>query len=241
MKPTTALQFSGGKDSLALLTLWRAKLADTLVCWVNTGASYPETLAQMRTLKETVPHFLEITSDQPTQVDREGYPTDLVPLHFTPMGRETVDEPYNKLVRLQDTFRCCSANIWQPLYQAMKANGITTVLRGQKRVDKYKAAYLSGYREDGITYIFPLQNWTDADVFKYLADNNVPLPVHYSRGEKKGHDCWSCTGYLDEDAGRIHNLPRDRREEVMRRLQAISATILYQWKPLAQLLGETNG
>ena len=238
---TTALQFSGGKDSLALLHLWRNKLDRTLVCWVNTGASYPETLKQMRQLKETVPHFLEITSDQPSQVEKDGYPVDLVPLPFTPLGREMVGEPYNKLVRLQDSFRCCSAKIWAPMAQAMKANKITTVLRGQKNSDKYKTTYRSGYVEDGITYIFPLETWTDEQVFEYLKTNNVSLPDHYARGEKKSHDCWSCTGYLDEDAGRIANLPPNKRQEVLLRLDIINAAIQHQAEPLKQILGDNNG
>lgn len=238
MAITTALQFSGGKDSLALLHLWREKLDHTLVCWVNTGASYPETLKQMRQLKETVPHFLEITSDQPAQVEQDGYPVDLVPLHFTPLGREMVADSYNKFFKFQDTFRCCSANIWQPLHQAMKDNGVTTVIRGQKNSDKYKTVYRSGYVEDGIMYIFPLENWTDEDVYAYLRNNNVSLPKHYSKGERKSHDCWSCTGYLDEDAGRIANLPPNRREEVLRRLQVIDNITEYQASPLKQILGK---
>jgi len=233
---TTALQFSGGKDSLALLHLWQAKLARTLVCWVNTGAAYPETVEQMKQVRETVPHFLEITSDQPGDVSVNGYPTDLVPLHFTTQGRSAVVT--NHHYRVQDSFRCCSTNIWWPLHKAVKERGIQTVLRGQKLVDKYKAPYPSGYSEDGVTYIFPLEQWTDEQVFKYLKHHNVNIPEHYLKGEKKSHDCWSCTGYIDEDAGRIANLPHHQREEVMRRLRVINAAIQVQAQPLKQVLGE---
>ena len=234
MKITTALQFSGGKDSLALLHLWREKLDHTLVCWVNTGAAYPDTVRQMFQIAANVPHFLEINSDQPGNVKENGYPTDLVPLHFIPQGRAAVTTERD--YRIQDTFSCCSANIWVPLAQAMKAHGITTVLRGQKNSDKYKAPFKSGYSQDGVTYIFPLEEWTDADVFKYLAENNQALPAHYSRGERKSHDCWNCTGYLDEDAGRIHNLPVAQQTETIRRLRVINAAIKFQAQPLKQIL-----
>lgn len=233
---TTALQFSGGKDSLALLHLWREKLDHTLVCWVNTGAAYHETIRQMNEIQAQVPHFMEINSNQPGDVEVNGYPTDLVPLHFTPQGRLYVDTDIH--YRLQDSFRCCGTNIWLPLHQAMKEQGITTVLRGQKNVDKYKAPYKSGYVEDGITYIFPLENWTDDQVFKYLNDNNIPLPAYYLDNERKSHDCWSCTGYLDEDAGRIANLPTDQRSEVLYRLRQINAAIRVQAKPGNKVLAD---
>jgi phosphoadenosine phosphosulfate reductase len=234
----TALQFSGGKDSLALLHLWREKLDRTLVCWVNTGAAYPETIQQMQKVRDSVPNFLEINSDQPKDVKTNGFPTDLVPLHFTPQGRSAVFTGLH--YRMQDTFSCCSTNIWQPLHQAVVERGITTVLRGQKNVDTYKAPFRSGYSEDGVTYLFPLEDWTDAEVFDYLKQNNVPLPLHYTQGEKKSHDCWNCTGYLDEDAGRIGNLPPDQQNEVINRLIEIDEAIHFAKCPLRGILNKPH-
>jgi phosphoadenosine phosphosulfate reductase len=43
----TALQFSGGKDSLACLHLYREQWPDLLVMWLNTGAVYPEMMDYM--------------------------------------------------------------------------------------------------------------------------------------------------------------------------------------------------
>src|SRR5262245_51882252 len=115
----------------------RHKLDRTLVCWVNTGAAYPTTIAQMEELKKTVPHFLEIKSNQAKQIETDGYPTDLVPLLSTPLGREVVPQSSNRFYKVQDSFRCCGANIWLPLHKAMQENGIKKVIRGQKNTDKY--------------------------------------------------------------------------------------------------------
>mgnify|MGYP001605678147 CR=1 FL=1 len=234
-KITTALQFSGGKDSLTILHLWRHKLDETMVVWVNTGASYPSVIEQMKGIKNTVPNFLEVKTDQPAQIEANGYPTDLVPLHFTVQGRAVRET--DQLYRIQDTFSCCSANIWQPMYQATKQLGVSVVLRGQRDSEKYKNPIRSGYVEAGITYIYPIQEWSEADVFAYLRKNNIPIPEYYAY-EMHSRDCWNCTGYLDEAAGRIASLPPGQREEVIHRLHYINAAIESQAQPLKQILGE---
>ena len=42
-----ALQFSGGKDSLAVLYLCKEWWNKITVVWLNTGSAFPETIAQM--------------------------------------------------------------------------------------------------------------------------------------------------------------------------------------------------
>lgn len=233
MEPKKALQFSGGKDSLVTLHLFRDKLDEILVTWINTGAAYPDTIRQMAELKAQVPHFLEIKSNQPAQIAEWGYPADVVPLHFTLLGRR-VRETKHPYV-LQDTYNCCAANLWKPMQDAMKERGITTIIRGQRISEKYKTWIRSGHVEDGITYIFPLENWSEAQVFAYLRENKIPIPDYYAT-EMHSRDCWNCTGYMDEAAGRIGNLPPLQQKEVLRRLREIDAAVKVEHKYLEDIL-----
>lgn len=231
---TTALQFSGGKDSLAILHLYRDQLDTILVAWVNTGAAYPATIAQMNAIAQTVPHFLEIQSDQPAQIEEYGFPSDVVPLHSTSIGRAWVKS--ETTYRIQDSFNCCAANRWLPMRTVMKERGITKVIHGQRRAEKYTVPITNGIVIDGVEYILPIEDWTDAQVFAYLKENNVSLPDYYAKGEGKSHDCWSCTGYLDEDQSRIRNLPREQYAEVMRRLDTIDEAITLHSVPRKRIL-----
>lgn len=229
----TAIQFSGGKDSLACLYLYREQWNEILVCWVNTGAPYPETVERMREWQSRVPHFLEIKSEQPAQIEKNGYPCDVVPLSYTPMGRGHVKSAGD--FRLQSYFQCCAENIWIPMQLEMKKRGITKIIRGQRKDERRTNGTSSGYVEDGIEYIFPLEDWSEQQVFDYLRLVGAEIPEHYAR-EKTSRDCWDCTAFLDENVERIRNLPDDRRHEVLRRLAVINSAISIEMAPLEEAL-----
>ena len=238
---TTALQYSGGKDSRTILHMHKAHLDDILVTWVNTGASYPAVIKHMKELKAQVPHFLEIKTNQPAQIAAHGFPTDVIPLHLTDVGRACVKKPQGyTTVRLQSTFNCCAKNLWLPMQEAMKRRGITTIIRGQRQAEQYTAPFTDGHIEDGVTYLLPIEGWTDEQVFAYLKANNVPIPDYYLNGEGTSHDCWNCTGYLDTDQGRISNLPETQRLEVVDRLVKIKAAIWQELRPLEVLLAQAD-
>lgn len=197
---TTVLQFSGGKDSLACLYLLKARWDDIIVCWVNTGAAFPETVAFMEEIRTLVPHFHEVRSSQ--NIERDGYPADIVPVSRSTFGQML--EP-SGAQRFQSRYVCCGHALWTPLALAMKELKATTVIRGQKRADRLKAPYESGTVQDNIEYLFPLQEWSDTDVFAYLHERQVVLPRNYAQ-TKSGLDCWNCTAYLSEETGRLDYL-----------------------------------
>lgn len=230
-----ALMFSGGKDSFALLQLWHDKWDETLVIWVNSGAAYPETQEMMNKVKKVVPHFLEIKTNQPQQIEMNGYPSDIVPMTYTNIGQSVSGQ---RQVKIQSAFDCCSANLWQPAANAISLLGIKYVVRGQRKEEMRTSPIQHGEVVNGITYLFPLQDWNEVDVDRYLQVHNIPLPAYYSQGETKSRDCWNCTGYLDEQITRIHNLPELQRNVVLGRLQQIRVAVEHDSKALKSLTKE---
>jgi 3'-phosphoadenosine 5'-phosphosulfate sulfotransferase (PAPS reductase)/FAD synthetase len=209
------LQFSGGKDSLALLYLMEDEWDDLMVMWCNPGAPHASTLALMDKVRRMVPHFIEVKGTQPLFLANVGYPSDIVPVSATIVGRAVEHTKGDVFVSAYD---CCRVNLWQPMHAATKLLGGKHVYRGQKNADGRKSPARDGFVEDGITYHFPLERWSDQDVRDFLGDR---LPHHYTAGEKTSRDCWNCTAYLDENVERITNLPIQQRMFVMGKLATL--------------------
>ena len=222
----TALHFSGGKDSLACLYMYRHRWKDMYVVWVNTGNIYPEMQAYMDKWKEILPHFVEVKTDQQANVKEKGWPVDVLPVNNTPLGGIISGHGGPAMQAYTD---CCASNIWFPLHEATLKLGVTKVIKGQRADDKYKSVARNGTKFQGLTYVMPLQDWTEEDVFKYLSIMEVDLPPGYEEGEKTGRDCWDCTAFLGDNKKRIDNLPDDRKAEIKRRLGIIKKSIDDQW------------
>ena len=196
------LQFSGGKDSLACLYWLRPVWDKTIVLWLNTGDAHPETKAQMDEVRDLVPHFLEVMSDQPLQIEACGVPSDIVPVWNTPLGRQV--RPGQRY-KIQTPFACCHDNIWLPMDKASRATGATCIVRGQRQEEKVRSPVPSGTWIDGVEHVFPLEDWTRQDVLNFLEENHVPLPFHY-RHFDSSLDCQHCTAYAFEGLGRMEFL-----------------------------------
>lgn len=207
----TVLQFSGGKDSLACLYLLEPRWHEITVAWVNTGAAFPEVLELMERVRALVPDFREITSAQ--TIARRGYPVDVLPINATDLGALIEGRSGTTF---QSRYDCCAATLWAPMYRAMKDLGATTVIRGQKRCDRRRSPIADGQVVDGIEYRFPLEGWSDDDVRTYLEERGVPLPRNYAEGMTTGLDCWNCTAYLDENAGRFDYMRAHHPEKLER-------------------------
>ena len=227
----TALHFSGGVDSLACLYLYREQWDQILVCWLNTGAAYPDVVESMRKWQQRLPNFIEVKSDQPAQIAQCGYPADVVPLRYTTIGRAVFQESGFKI---QASHFCCSQNIWQPMHQKMKELGVTRIIRGQRLSDKRSSPARSGYKADGIEVIFPIESWSREQVIDYLRDAGAEIPAYYST-ELTSRDCWDCTAYLDENVERIRHMPERMKSVVIGRLAEIRSAIASEAGPIFSL------
>jgi phosphoadenosine phosphosulfate reductase len=221
----TALLFSGGKDSLACLYLYRDIWDRLPVIWVNTGAVYPEMVEYMDGWKKRLPHFIEVKSDQPSNVAKHGWPVDVLPVRNTALGVSL----YGDAPLMQSYLNCCAENIWFPLHKAILDCGATKAIKGQRGADEHKSTAKDGTTIYGVTYLMPIYDWTDAQVFAFLEDAGAELAPGYRAGEKTGRDCWDCTAYLSDNQRRIENLPEDKRFEIKRRLGIIDQAVREQW------------
>lgn len=204
-----ALQFSGGKDSLATLYFLREHWNKITVYWLNTGAIPPTSVKRMDAIRATVPHFVEILSDQPSDIEANGYPVDILPLRAHNGSRMFEDHDG---IKLQPWMACCANNLWFPMHNKMIKDGITLIIRGQRNDEPRKAVIRNGESMDGFEVYFPLQDWSESRVFQYLKDNDIEIPPNYQY-EMASVDCWNCTAYLYENGGRGAYL-RDHEPEL---------------------------
>lgn len=191
-----ALQFSGGKDSLACLYLMRSYWDRLTVYWLNTGAAFPETVALADQVRAMVPHFVEIAGDQPGVIAQHGIPSDIVPVNHTPIG---IMAGASAGPLIQDRYSCCFKTIMVPIYERMVADGITLIIRGQKNADHLKGTLRSGHVENGVEYLFPIEDWTARQVLDYLREQDAQIPRFYEVMDS-APDCMTCSAYWETGA-----------------------------------------
>lgn len=187
------LAFSGGKDSLACLLLNKERLSEITVFFVNTGKTYPETIKLVEYAKSISKNFVEVIADQQLQNDVHGIPADVVPVNWTLFGQELTCK---KAITIQSYSQCCYENIAMPLHSAIKAHGITHLIRGQRSDEAHRSTAKDGDVYDGITYIHPIETWTSASVLDFLA-RHMEIPAHFNLGHTS-LDCFDCTAYQKE-------------------------------------------
>jgi 3'-phosphoadenosine 5'-phosphosulfate sulfotransferase (PAPS reductase)/FAD synthetase len=222
-----ALQFSGGKDSLALLYLMRPWWDRLCVYWLNTGDAYPETVELMARIRGEVPNFKEIHGNQPAIVGQDGWPSDVVPhLHTTDGNMVFGPTPF----RVQSRLSCCWRSLMLPMFNAMLDDGITLVIRGKRRDEADRTGVESGDTSNGMEVLFPLMEWTAGNVIQYLRNNGIELPRSYGYANSS-LDCMSCTAWLEHRNGDyLQAMYPDRHIEHVRRLGLIREAITEQMR-----------
>lgn len=192
-----ALQFSGGKDSLACLYLFKEQLPNLTVYWCNTGDPYPENLAIIEQVRSWIPNFVEIKSDVKQWRDTNGFPSDLVPARSHFLGIAYGMSP----LKVSNRFDCCMANIMLPMHERMLQDGVDLVIRGTKTSDTGKLP------ADGDTpfyrILLPIRDWSHRQVFQFLKKVGAPHSVLYDyfRGSS-APECLGCTAWWDDGKAR---------------------------------------
>jgi 3'-phosphoadenosine 5'-phosphosulfate sulfotransferase (PAPS reductase)/FAD synthetase len=191
--PRAALQFSGGKDSLALVYLLRPHWDKLTIYHVDTGDLLPEVREIVDMVAAMVPDFRRIETDSDRWMASVGMPSDLVPTTSTPAGL-AIGASQQRIV---DRFDCCAINIMAPMHQRMVEDGVTLVIRGTKRADLARLPHEGGDTGMGYELWLPLLDWSHDDVFAYLKEVGAPICRVYENGVQ-APECATCPAWWSE-------------------------------------------
>jgi 3'-phosphoadenosine 5'-phosphosulfate sulfotransferase (PAPS reductase)/FAD synthetase len=231
-----ALQFSGGKDSLACLYLLRHQLENLTVYWVNPGDTCPETVAVVQAIRPWIPRFVEIRSDVLAWRAKHGDPTDLVPAsaHVLGVAYGMSDVP------LSNRFDCCYANLMHPMHERMLADGVDAVIRGTKLCDtgKVPAEGFTGHYH----VLLPIKHWTHEEVFAYLDEVGAPInPLYEHFKGLSAPECLSCTAWWDDGKAQYLKARHpERAAEYKVSLQRVREALLTHLVDLNQEIGAAS-
>ena len=158
----TALQFSGGRDSLATLFLLETFWDGMTVAWCDSGDSAPELRALMARIGSLVPHFVRVQGRAPATRKLRGDPTP------------------------DDWINCCAQSIWTPMMTWVRENNVRYIVRGTRKVDPV-AWPVPNSEHEGITFLMPIWEWSDEKLAGILAEIRARgfEPVY-------PHDCLTC-------------------------------------------------
>lgn len=189
--PYAALQFSGGKDSLACLYLLRPWWDRITVYWCNPGDPPPELLVLMDQVMQMVPNFAELPGQRQVVEAEFGWPANVVPALNEKFAHQNLANARSPM--LQSPLHCCYRAMMLPMHQAMIERGETLVIRGQRKAEQLRAKTNSGVKADEYELLFPIEDWSDNEVYEFIGRSGAPLLPSY-RASTHGMDCLTCTG-----------------------------------------------
>lgn len=187
-----AVSFSGGKDSLAVVYMLRDQLDRVVLYHIDTGDLMPETRDVVAHVRGFAPHFVHIQGDVLRSIDQFGLPTDLMPHSAHPIG-QMMGEGQPLLSR----YDCCWNNLMRPIYDRIRHDGNTLLIRGTKAIDMVRLPMRSGDTDNEIELFYPLQDWSHAQVFAYLAAVDAPFNRLYSH-HINAPECARCSAWWSE-------------------------------------------
>lgn len=224
-----ALQFSGGKDSLAVAYLLRPYWDRLTFYHLDAGDLLPEVAEVVSDMESRVSRFVRIDTDSRAWALQHGEPSDLAPYTGTLpgmlMGGKT---------RISGRWDCCGHNLWLPMHERLAADGVTLAIRGTKRCDMPRLPATTGDTSMGYELWLPIEDWSHADVFAYLREQGVALPKVY-QDRVQAPECATCPAWWSE--GRASYL-RANHPALFAAYQARLRTVAGEVTPIFETLVE---
>lgn len=226
-----ALSFSGGKDSLACVYLLRDQLHRITIYHLDTGDLLPEVHEIVAHVEKFAPHFVRVKTNVAAWIAQWGMPTDLLPYSSHPLGRAMGQEGAVLVPR----YDCCFNNLMHPIYERIKADGNTLIIRGTKRIDLDKLPADSGPTLDGVELFLPIRDWSHQQVFDYLRSVGAPINRIYDY-VTNSPECARCPAWWNEKrAAYLRAFHPTLFREYAARLRVVGAAIQ---EPLGNLMRE---
>jgi 3'-phosphoadenosine 5'-phosphosulfate sulfotransferase (PAPS reductase)/FAD synthetase len=186
------LLFSGGKDSLALVYLFKPYLGRITLLHVDAGDLLPEMRELVAVVEKSVPHFVRVATDAPAWIAANALPSELVPVRAHPAARAFLRGARHSIVPMVD---CCDHNRWRPMQKALAELAPSLVLNGQRRADE--AILGAGTASVPWETWYPIADWSAADVLAYLTEVEAPVLPFYSY-RPQAPECATCPASWDE-------------------------------------------
>lgn len=223
-----AFQFSGGRDSTAALYLLRPLWGRMKVYHLDTGDQFPETRRVVDEVGRDVP-IERIHSDSRMVREVYGLPSDLVPVDNYEVGRSVS----GRTVRIIGRYECCARSLMAPMHERMLKDGITLIVRGQRDDEFAQPLTRSGFSDDKVELLFPIQHWSAGQVMQYLADHKLPIADYYAAGCAQAPECMGCTAWWSEGRARyLHDRYPAAYEAYQHSLRVIRGEIDRQYDTL---------
>lgn len=182
------VQFSGGKDSMAMVGLVSRLTDHFFPSFMETGIEFPEAVAFAKSTAESLGLKLLISTpadhlgDFFTRLPHFGWPT----IHSTWCNRDLKVRPQKKLLN----------QLYGPgrFYKLVGIRKEESARR--RRMHKAGEFFAEDYQVGTDMLVYPLMNWTGADVLEYLEETGLPTSSLYDKYGVSG--CYWCPFYQEE-------------------------------------------
>ena len=231
-----AFHFSGGRDSTAALYAMRPYWGRMRIYHLDTGDQFPETAQVVAAVERDVGRLARVLSDVHQVRQAFGFASDLVPVDNQDGLGNAVS---GRDIKIISRYECCARTLMLPMHQQMLNDGVTLVVRGQRDAEFSTPLARSGYRDANYELLFPIQDWSDAEVMAYLKQHQLPLAPYYDAGMKQAPECMGCTAWWGE--GRMSYLKHNHPSQYVRsvhRMSQVKAEIDRQYKTMEIIEGE---
>ena len=109
------------------------------------------------------------------------------------MSEETVDPDFPKT----NPDECCRILKVEPTKEAVK--DLDAWICGLRNTEgRTRKDYKEVEEKGGLVKINPILNWTELDIWRYMAINNIPVHPYYARGYRS-LGCEPCTKLINDD------------------------------------------
>lgn len=179
------VQFSGGKDSMAMVGLVREITDNFIGCYMQTDIDFPEAISFARESARKLNFDLLVSTPADhlggffERLPKFGWPT----IHSTWCNRDLKVRPQRK--RLIKEF---GKGIYYKLVGVRRYESTR-----RRKMHSAGAFYAEDYQTGGDILVYPLLNWTSADVKNYLKAAGLPTSSLYKSYGVSG--CYWCPFY----------------------------------------------